>query len=203
VEEWDAVLRVHLRGHFCPTRAVAEHWRARGKAAGRLDAVLINTSSTSGLLGSMGQTNYAAAKAGIAAFTQICHLELNERYGVRAYAIAPGARTRLTENTPGAADAVAPPDDPSVFDFWDPENVAPLIAWLSAAGCPAPSGAVFLAQGDQVGLFRPWEIQSMVRGGGRWSFEALDAAVPTLFEQAPAPHFPAGAQSAVEGATHD
>jgi NAD(P)-dependent dehydrogenase (short-subunit alcohol dehydrogenase family) len=201
VEEWDAVVRVHLRGHFCTARAAAEHWRGRGKAqGGPIDAVLINTSSTSGLLGSMGQTNYAAAKAGIAAFTQICHLELNERYGVRVYAIAPGARTRLTMTSPGAQDAVAPPEEPSVFDFWDPANVAPLVAWLSAPGCPAPSGAVFLAQGDEVGLFRPWEIQAMARNGGRWSFEGLDVAVPSLFAQAAASHFPAGAQSVVEAA---
>jgi NAD(P)-dependent dehydrogenase (short-subunit alcohol dehydrogenase family) len=193
--EWDDVIRVHLRGHFAPAHHAIAHWRERAKAGDAGDPVLINTTSTSGLLGSAGQANYAAAKAGIAAFTQICHLELHQRYGVRSYAIAPGARTRLTLGSPGADEAVKAPE--TGFDFWEPGNVSPLVAWLSAAGCPTPSGSVFHAQGDEVSLFRPWAIESTIRNDREaWTVEDLGARMDELFATTN-PWFPAGADSAI------
>src|ERR1700704_290961 len=134
-DEWDAVIDVHLKGHFAPTRWAAAYWREQTKAGKDVKASVINTSSTSGLLGNPGQTNYGAAKAGIAAFTVICAMEL-QRYGVRSNAIAPAARTRLTEATPGLGDVVKAPDDPGKFDVWDPGNVSPLVAYLATENCP-------------------------------------------------------------------
>src|SRR5207302_6350688 len=124
-EEWDAVIHVHLKGHFVPTRWSAAYWREQTKAGKTVKANVINTSSTSGLLGNPGQTNYGAAKAGIAAFSVIAAMEL-ERYGVRVNAIAPAARTRMTEATPGLGDIVKAPEDAAKFDIWDPGNVSPM-----------------------------------------------------------------------------
>jgi NAD(P)-dependent dehydrogenase (short-subunit alcohol dehydrogenase family) len=183
VAEWDDVIRVHLRGHFCPTRAVAGHWRARAKAdpsAADRDSVLIHTTSISGLFGSPGQANYAAAKSGIATFAYECHLELHERLKVRSYAIGPSARTRLTESSPAAVDAVAKPD--SGFDFFDPGNVSPFVAWLADPACPAPSGTVYTVEGDEVSLIQPWTATSKIKAGGRrWTPELLDGAAGDLF----------------------
>src|SRR5437868_14397913 len=120
-EEWDAVIHVHLKGHFVPTRFAAAYWREQTKAGNSVNATVINTSSTSGLLGNPGQTNYGAAKAGIAAFSVIAAMEL-ERYGVRVNAIAPAARTRMTEATPGLDQIVKAPEDAAKFDIWDPAN---------------------------------------------------------------------------------
>ena len=119
-EDWDAVIHVHLKGHFVPTRFAANYWREQSKAGKEVKAAIINTSSTSGLLGNAGQGNYGAAKAGIAALTVISAMELS-RYGVRANAIAPAARTRMTENTPGLSDIVKAPGE-GTFDAWAPDN---------------------------------------------------------------------------------
>ncbi|HWC37611.1 MAG TPA: SDR family NAD(P)-dependent oxidoreductase, partial [Acidimicrobiales bacterium] len=119
--EWDAVIHVHLKGHFVPTRWAANYWREQSKAGKEVDAAIVNTSSTSGLIGNPGQSNYGAAKAGIAAFTVITAQEL-QRYGVRVNAIAPAARTRMTEATPGLSDVVKAPTDTAKFDVWDPAN---------------------------------------------------------------------------------
>jgi NAD(P)-dependent dehydrogenase (short-subunit alcohol dehydrogenase family) len=178
VEEWDAVHRVHLRGHFCMTRHAAEHWRDT-KDTGR-DRVLIHTSSSNGLLGSVGQFNYASAKAAIASMARLSHLELNGRYGVRAYAIAPGARTRLTMASPAVADVVSTQDQD--FDQYDPANVAPFVGWLADPTCRAPSGSVFHVFGDTVTLYQPWRAKATITAGGRvWDFDALDAAEADLF----------------------
>jgi NAD(P)-dependent dehydrogenase (short-subunit alcohol dehydrogenase family) len=123
-DDWDAVIHVHLKGHFVPTRHAAAYWREQAKAGKTVKASIINTSSTSGLLGNVGQSNYGAAKSGIASFTCIIAEEL-ARYGVRANAIAPAARTRMTESTPGLSDVVAKPSDGAVFDAWDPANISP------------------------------------------------------------------------------
>ena len=133
--EWDDVIRVHLKGHFVPTRHAAAYWREQTKAGEEVKAAIVNTSSTSGLLGNPGQTNYGAAKSGIASFTVIIAQELS-RYGVRANAIAPAARTRMTESTPGLSDIVKAPSDASQFDVWDPANISPLVAYLGTEGCP-------------------------------------------------------------------
>src|SRR4029077_7026658 len=117
-EEWDSVIHVHLRGHFCPTRMAASYWREQTKAGKEVKASIVHTSSTSGLLGNPGQTNYGAAKSGIATFSVIAAQELS-RYCVRVNAIAPAARTRMTEATPGLSDIVRAPTDAAQFDVWD------------------------------------------------------------------------------------
>src|SRR5207244_230767 len=159
-EEWDAVIHVHLKGHFVPTRWAAAYWREQTKAGKEVKASVINTSSTSGLMGNPGQTNYGAAKAGIAAFTVIAAMEL-ERYGVRVNGIAPAARTRMTEATPGLGDIVQPPEDPSKFDIWDPANVSPMVAWLATENCPV-NGRVFFVQGGKVQAFQPWTLTDSI-----------------------------------------
>ena len=176
--EWDGVVRAHLKGHFVPTRWAAVWWREQAKAGKEVRASVVCTSSTSGLVGNPGQANYGAAKAGIAAFTVIAAAELG-RYGVRVNAIAPLARTRLTEATPGLAELVAPPADPSAFDAWHPANVSPVVAWLVTADCPA-TGRVFLAHGGKVQLFRPWTLEAALEKEGRWSAEELAGALPGL-----------------------
>ncbi len=151
-EEWDAVIRVHLKGHFVPCRWAASYWREQAKAGREVKASIINTSSTSGLLGNPGQTNYGAAKSGIASFTVIAAQEL-QRYGVRVNCIAPAARTRLTEATPGLGEVVKAPEEEGQFDVWDPANVSPLVAYLATEGAPE-TGRVYFVQGGQVRLFQ-------------------------------------------------
>jgi NAD(P)-dependent dehydrogenase (short-subunit alcohol dehydrogenase family) len=174
-DEWDAVIHVHLKGHFAPTRWAAAYWREQTKAGKDVKASVINTSSTSGLLGNPGQTNYGAAKAGIASFTVICAMEL-ARYGVRSNAIAPAARTRLTEATPGLGDVVKPPDDAGKFDVWDPANVSPLVAYLSTEACPI-NGKVFFVQGGKVQLVQPWTLTESVDKDERWTVAELESAM--------------------------
>src|SRR5712691_426112 len=159
-EEWDAVIHVHLKGHFVPTRWAAAYWREQTKAGQTVKASVVNTSSTSGLLGNPGQTNYGAAKAGIAAFSVISALEL-DRYGVRVNAIAPAARTRLTMSTPGLGEMVKEPDDASKFDIWDPANISPLIAYLATEDCPA-NGKIFFVQGGKVQLMQPFTLAESI-----------------------------------------
>jgi NAD(P)-dependent dehydrogenase (short-subunit alcohol dehydrogenase family) len=177
-DEWDEVVRVVLKGHAAPTRWAAAWWRERAMAGQPVRASVVNTSSTSGLLGNPGQANYGAAKAGIAAFTVIAAAEL-ARYGVRVNAIAPMARTRLTEHVPGWEEIVRPPEDPGAFDAWDPANVSPLVAWLATEGCPA-TGRVFYVHGSRVQVFKGWELGGMVEADGRWTVEALDRELPRV-----------------------
>jgi NAD(P)-dependent dehydrogenase (short-subunit alcohol dehydrogenase family) len=169
-EEWDAVIHVHLKGHFCPTRFAASYWREQSKAGTPVKAALIHTSSTSGLLGNPGQANYGAAKSGIATFSQICAMELG-RYGVRSNAIAPAARTRLTEQTPGLSDVVKEPDA-GTFDAWNPANVSPFVAYLATEDCPF-SGEAFLVQGGVVQRFQPWTLSEKIDKGDRWTVAEL------------------------------
>jgi NAD(P)-dependent dehydrogenase (short-subunit alcohol dehydrogenase family) len=169
-DEWDDVVRVHLKGHFVPTRWAAEHWRAEHKAGRPVAASLVHTSSTSGLVGNPGQSNYGAAKAGIAAFAAICAQELG-RYGVRSNCVCPAARTRLSETAPGIGSMIAAPDDDR-FDVWDPANVAPLAAYLATADCPF-TGTTFYIQGGAVKLVHPWSFGDGVERDGRWSVEEL------------------------------
>ncbi len=176
--EWDAVVQVHLKGHFVPTRHAAAYWREQSKAGKEVHAAVVNTSSTSGLLGNPGQANYGAAKAGIAAFTVITAEELS-RYGVRVNAIAPAARTRMTEQTPGLSDIVQVPSDPSVFDKWDPANISPLVAYLATEACPI-TGRVFFVQGGQVRLFQPWTMTETIEKDDRWTVAELAAEMPRL-----------------------
>jgi NAD(P)-dependent dehydrogenase (short-subunit alcohol dehydrogenase family) len=181
--EWDAVIHVHLKGHFVPTRWAANHWREQSKEGKQVDAAIVNTSSTSGLIGNPGQTNYGAAKAGIAAFTVIAAQEL-QRYGVRVNAIAPAARTRMTEATPGLSDVVKAPTDTARFDVWDPANISPLVAYLASESCPA-TGKVFLVQGGKVQTFQPWTLTDMIDKNDRWTVAELQSEMKQLLEASP------------------
>jgi NAD(P)-dependent dehydrogenase (short-subunit alcohol dehydrogenase family) len=177
-QEWDDVVASHLKGHFAPTRFAAAHWRELTKQGVEVQASVINTSSTSGLLGNPGQSNYGAAKAGIAAFTVILAQELS-RYGVRVNALAPAARTRLTESTPGLGDVVQPPAGGAGFDVWDPANVAPIAAYLATASAPE-TGKVFFVQGGVVRLFEGWTMTATIERPGRWSVDELVDEMPKL-----------------------
>lgn len=183
--EWDSVIHVHLKGHFIPTRHAAAYWREQVKEGREVNAAVVNTSSTSGLLGNPGQTNYGAAKAGIAAFTVISAQELS-RYGVRVNAIAPAARTRMTEQTPGLGDIVKAPADPAAFDVWDPANISPLVGYLATADCPV-TGQVFFVQGGQVRLFQPWTMTTTADRRDRWTLAELADVVPGLVSGESAP----------------
>jgi NAD(P)-dependent dehydrogenase (short-subunit alcohol dehydrogenase family) len=167
--EWDAVIAVHLKGHFCPTRHAAAYWREQTKAGKTVNASIVHTSSTSGLFANPGQANYGAAKTGIATFSQICAKELS-RYGVRSNAIAPAARTRLTEATPGLSEVVKPPADG--FDVWDPANVSPFVAYLASPACPF-SGETFLVQGGTVQRVQSWAAAEKIEKGDRWTVTEL------------------------------
>jgi NAD(P)-dependent dehydrogenase (short-subunit alcohol dehydrogenase family) len=177
-EEWDAVIHVHLKGHFVPTRWAAAYWREQSKAGKAVQAAVVNTSSTSGLLGNPGQSNYGAAKAGIAAFSIINAQELS-RYGVRVNAIAPAARTRMTESTPGLSDIVQAPSEPGAFDAWDPANISPLVAYLASDACPF-TGKVFFVQGGKVQYFQPWTLTNEIDKGDRWTVEELVEQMPGI-----------------------
>src|SRR5258708_756099 len=145
-DEWDDVIRVHLRGHFMPARAAARYWREQSKAGNSLQPSLINTTSTSGLFNNPGQSNYGSAKTGIATLTIIAQRELG-RYGVKVNAIAPAARTRLTVATPRISEAIlhAPAEG---FDAMDPANVSPSVAYLATANCPIGGRTLFVAAGS-------------------------------------------------------
>ncbi len=177
-EEWDSVIHVHLKGHFVPTRWAASYWREQTKAGNVVKANVINTSSTSGLIGNAGQTNYGAAKAGIAAFSVIAAMEL-ERYGVRVNAIAPAARTRMTEATPGLSEVVKAPEDASRFDIWDPANVSPMVAYLATENLPF-TGRVFFVQGGKVQNMTPWQMAEAIDKDDRWTAGELENEVKKL-----------------------
>jgi NAD(P)-dependent dehydrogenase (short-subunit alcohol dehydrogenase family) len=179
-EDWDSVIHVHLKGHFLPTRFAAAYWRERTKQGETVRASIVNTSSTSGLLGNPGQTNYGAAKAGIAAFTVIAAQEL-ARYGVRVNAIAPAARTRMTENTPGLGDIVRAPRDITAFDVWHPANVSPLVAYLATADS-ALTGRVLFVQGGQIRLFQPWTRTKTLEKSDRWTVEEIAKELPGIVD---------------------
>jgi NAD(P)-dependent dehydrogenase (short-subunit alcohol dehydrogenase family) len=177
--EWDKVIQVHLKGTFGPAHFAAEHWRERSRAGDEVDARIVNTSSTSGIFGNVGQTNYGAAKAGIAAFTIIAAQELG-RYGVTVNAVAPGARTRMTENLRGAR----PVPGPGEFDGSAPENVAPLVVWLGSPESRGVTGQVFLVGGGRIGVARGWQRGPGVDKGARWEPEELSEIVPALVAEA-------------------
>lgn len=177
-EEWDTVVEIDLKGHFVPLRHAAAYWRDRVKRGEEVRACVINTSSTSGLAGNPGQANYGSAKAGVAALTVIAAGELG-RYGVRVNAVAPAARTRLTESAPGLGDLVAPPDDPSRFDEWDPANASPLVAWLSGADCPV-TGCVFYCFGGTIAPMAGWSQRPGITRAERWTIEDIARELPAI-----------------------
>jgi NAD(P)-dependent dehydrogenase (short-subunit alcohol dehydrogenase family) len=176
--EWDAVIAVHLKGHFVPTRWAAAYWREQTKAGIDKPRNLVHTSSTSGLFSNPGQSNYGAAKSGIATFSQIAAKELG-RYGVKSNTIAPGARTRLTLATPGLGDVIAAPTDGAQFDQWDPANISPLVVYLASAVCEF-TGETFFVQGGTVTRVESWAMSQSVEQLARWDIDELAAAMATL-----------------------
>ena len=172
VDEWDAIIRGHLRAHFCPSRVLAGHWRDRSKAGDPVKASIVNTTSNAGLFPQPGQSNYAAAKAGVAGLTITLAEELS-RYAIRVNAISPAARTRMTTEVPGMADMVAAPSSEDEFDVFHPGNVAPVVAWLSMEHCPL-TGGVLYAQGGEVRVLGGWHYTATVAKGRRWTVDELD-----------------------------
>jgi NAD(P)-dependent dehydrogenase (short-subunit alcohol dehydrogenase family) len=181
-EEWDAVIRVHLKGHFAALRHAAEYWRSRSKAGEPVDARVINTSSAAGLQGSVGQGNYSVAKAGIAALTIVAAAEMG-RYGVTVNAIAPAARTRMTEKV--FAETMARPDDG--FDAMAPENVSPLVVWLGSAESRDVTGKVFEVEGGLIRVAEGWAHGPQVDKGAQWDPAELGPIVGDLLAKARAP----------------
>lgn len=154
-EDWDAAINGHLKTTFCMSRVACGRWRDESKAGREVNAAIINTTSTSGLIGAVGQTNYGAAKAAVAALTIILAQEA-QRYGVRVNAVCPAARTRMTAESPGTKDLVKKPDDPDAFDVYAPHHVSPVVAYLASADCPL-TGRVFMVKGGDIRPFVPWQ----------------------------------------------
>ena len=179
-DEWDAVIAVHLKGHFAVTHHAAAHWRERAKAGEPVRARVINTSSPSGLFGNVGQTNYGAAKAGIAAFTIIAAQEL-ARYGVTVNCLAPNARTRMTEQT---FDLDAPPES---FDPLDPANISPVVVALCADDAQDITGQVFHIWGGAVNALEGWSPGELFQSDAGWDADALLAAMLERFPEGAAP----------------
>jgi NAD(P)-dependent dehydrogenase (short-subunit alcohol dehydrogenase family) len=182
-DEWDAVIRVHLKGHFCLARHAAEWWRFESKAGRQPDARIINTSSGAGLLGSVGQATYSAAKAAIAGLTLVQAAELG-RYGVTANAIAPAARTRMTEVV--FAETMAAPGA-GEWDAMAPENVSPLVVWLGSPDAAAVTGRVFEVEAGKIGVADGWQHGPEIDKGARWDSAEVGPAVRDLIAKAPPP----------------
>jgi NAD(P)-dependent dehydrogenase (short-subunit alcohol dehydrogenase family) len=181
-QEWDAVVRVHLKGHFAPLHHAAGYWRERSKAGEEVDARVVNTSSGAGLLGSIGQANYSAAKAGIAGLTLVAAAELG-RYGVRVNAIAPAARTRMTEQA--FADMMTQPG--SGFDAMAPENVSPLVVWLGSLESRDVTGRVFEVEGGKITVAECWRHGPSIDKRDRWDPEEIGPVVEKLLADAATP----------------
>jgi NAD(P)-dependent dehydrogenase (short-subunit alcohol dehydrogenase family) len=177
--EWDAVLRVHLKGHFCIANHACSYWRQRSKAGEPVDARIINTSSGAGLQGSIGQSAYSAAKAGIAALTLVQAAELG-RYGITANAIAPSARTRMTEEV--FADMMKKPE--SGFDAMDPANISPLVVWLGSPESKQVSGCVFEVAGGEISIADGWRAGPKQDKGARWEPDEVGSVVHELLKKA-------------------
>ena len=181
VDEWDAVIRVHLRGTFCPVKHAVDYWRAESKAGRPREGRVVTTSSGAGLHGSIAQTNYSAAKAGIATFTINIAAELG-RIGVNANSIAPSARSRMTEEA--FAEMMAKPD--TGFDAMDPANISPLVVWLGSGDCNV-SGRIFECAGGLISLADGWQIGAEFDKGAKWDPAEIGSVVDDLVKAAPAP----------------
>ncbi|MBT8140560.1 MAG: SDR family oxidoreductase [Gammaproteobacteria bacterium] len=182
-QEWDQVIAVHLKGHFCISRHAVDYWRAQSKAGKPVDARIINTSSGAGLNGSIGQSNYAAAKGGIASLTLNQSAELR-RYGITANALAPSARTAMTEGV--FADRMKKPEDGS-FDHFSPDNISPLVVWLGSPESKDVTGLVFENEGGKISIADGWRSTEPVDKGARWEPAEVGDAIKVLRERNPAP----------------
>jgi NAD(P)-dependent dehydrogenase (short-subunit alcohol dehydrogenase family) len=179
IEEWDAVIKVHLRGTFAPMRVAAAHWRDLAKSGQEVDARIINTTSSSGIYGNPGQLNYGAAKAGIAAMTVIAAREL-ERYGIAVNAIAPAALTRMTEGL----NPNRPVPEEGAFNPFGPENVSPLVVWLATDAARGVTGRVFNIRGGHVSVAEGWVAGPAAEQDREWTVEELDVVLPGLIAEA-------------------
>jgi NAD(P)-dependent dehydrogenase (short-subunit alcohol dehydrogenase family) len=173
-DDWDAVIRVHLKGHAATTRHAMAYWRDEGKSGRTADRSVVMTSSIAGLAGNFGQAAYSSAKAAVLGLSSVVRLE-GARYGVRSNVVSPGARTRLGVSAPGAEEELAPPEEG--FDVFHPANVSPLIAWLADARCPA-NGQVLHVTGSRIVVSSMPPIQQELVTEGRWTLEQLDAELP-------------------------
>jgi NAD(P)-dependent dehydrogenase (short-subunit alcohol dehydrogenase family) len=174
--QWDAVIDVHLKGHFAVLRHAAEYWKAKSKAGDQPNAAVVNTASASGTtLPNAGQANYGAAKAAIAALTLVAADEL-ERYGVRVNAIAPIARTRLTLATPGMGALMAEPEE-GELDMFSPANISPLVAYLASEKCPA-TGRVYAVQGGAISALKGWHDTDTIETDGLWTIDDIAERLP-------------------------
>ncbi|MFT5608187.1 MAG: NAD(P)-dependent dehydrogenase (short-subunit alcohol dehydrogenase family) [Parvicella sp.] len=182
-DAWDMVMQVHLKGHFCLANILSRRWRDQSKAGKPVAARIINTSSGAGLQGSVGQSNYSAAKAGVASLTLVQASEL-ARYGVTANALAPAARTAMTESA--MPDLVKKPEDDS-FDAWSPENVAPLVVWLGSEASGDVTGQIFEIQGGRISLCDGWRTGPTIDKGARLEVNEIAGVIEQLNEQAIAP----------------
>lgn len=180
-EEWDTIMAVHLKGHFCLSSNAVQYWRGQVKAGKKVSARIINTSSGAGLQGSIGQSNYAAAKAGIAALTLNQAAELG-RYGITANAITPAARTAMTTQVEVMAERMKKPADGS-FDYWDAGNVSPLLVWLGAEESADVTGRVFEAEGGKISIADGWRTTEGVDKGDKWLVSEIGDAVAELIEK--------------------
>ena len=176
--EWDAVIAVHLKGHFCISSHAVHYWRDQKKAGNDVNARIINTSSGAGLNGSIGQSNYAAAKGGIASLTLNQSAELG-RYGITANALAPAARTGMTEDV--FADMMKKPEDG--FDYYDPANVAPLVVWLGSESSKIVTGRVFEVEGGKISIADGWRTTQGIDKGGRWEPQEVGGAIDKLLAE--------------------
>lgn len=188
-EDWDAVVAVHLKGHFCLSSQAARYWRARSKSGEAVSGRIINTSSGAGLLGSVGQSNYSAAKGGILSLTLVQAAELG-RYGVTANALAPQARTGMTEVV--FADMMKVPEDGG-FDRYHPDNVAPLVVWLASEASAGVTGRCFEIFGGKLSIAEGWRRGPERDKGARWKAEELGEAVAQLIDASAPPEAVYGA----------
>lgn len=179
-DDWDSVMQVHLKGHFCLANILGRRWRALSKAGQQVDARIINTSSGAGLQGSIGQSNYSAAKGAVASLTLVQAAEMG-RYGITANALAPAARTSMTETA--MPDVVKKPEDDS-FDAWAPENVAPIVVWLGSSASAHVSGQILESQGGRISICDGWRTGVTEDRDKRWAVDEVGTVIDRLLDQA-------------------